>query len=159
MLMFRISPRGPFPPIAMMRRTMKRQHRASGAGAAGSNRSNGGGDRNSKRRLARARRQPVSNCWEPLPCTLSAAAAPTAAVEAGVIEDSPWGGLPLERGSQAVSDKDARASQGAERECWRQAAHEEVHDSFYLMGAVPMATAAGLARVGCKSGVLPMKAV
>ena len=69
-------------------------------------------------------------------------------IEVDVIEDSPWDSLPLEPGSRAVADKEVRASQGSERECWRQAAQEEVQDFFYRLGAVSIATPADLAQVG-----------
>ena len=100
----------------------------------------------------------VSTYWEPLPQTRAATVEPTS-LEVDVIEDSPWDALPLEPGSRAVADKEVRASTGAERECWRQAAHEEVQDSCMRMGAVSIATPADLAQVGGRSGILPMKAV
>ena len=67
--------------------------------------------------------------------------------------------LPLESGPRAGPDNEVRATTGIGKEAWRQAAIEDAHGSFYRMGAVSVATATDIARVGRRSGILPMKAV
>ena len=93
------------------------------------------------------------------PVRTVAAAAGVHAVAADIIDDSAVDGLTLEPGARAVPDKEVRNSTGPERERWRLAAEKEVQESFLRLGAVSETTPDELARVGGRSGVLPMKAV
>lgn len=76
-----------------------------------------------------------------------------------IIDDACVDETLVEPGARAVTDREVRQSTGAAREQWRTAAEAEIQGSFHRLGAVSETTPEELARVGGRSGVLPMKSV
>ena len=113
----------------------------------------------SQRCRKRRRRGQAEQMSTSPPVHVVAATIGVCAVSADIVDDAVVDGLALEPGARIVPDREVRNTAGPERERWRLAAEKEVQESFLRLGAVSETTPDELARVGGRSGVLPMKAV